>query len=355
MYRVNGRISKQLPFFCALFYSFILQVYFGWCLPADLDLEEMAQDFVLQSKKIEIPGYPNAFNPSIIRWQGNLLLSFRDIPDPRQSFNSNIGVIWLDDNCNPVGKPQILETQNFNSSIPSRAEDARLIADGERLLLVYSDCKEEKISKGGFRLYVAELLFDGSKFIVLQNECLSRFEGESQQRREKNWVPFFYKGELMLAYSLAPHLIFRYLQGMGKCETIALTQSEFQWNWGDLRGGTTGLEVDGQYLSFFHSSMDMPTLHSNGVVVSHYFMGAYTFALHPPFEITRVSPEPIIGKNFYKGPVYKPYWKPVRVVFPCGFIFDEQFIWVAYGRQDHESWIVKLDKEGLLKSLIPTK
>jgi len=82
-------------------------------------------------------------------------------------------------------------------------------------------------------------------------------------------------------------------------------------------------------------------------------MGAYTYSSTPPFTITRVSKEPIIGKGFYSGMSYKHYWKPVKVVFPCGYVFDEKYIWVLYGRDDYENWVVKLDRARLLKSLTP--
>ena len=97
----------------------------------------------------------------------------------------------------------------------------------------------------------------------------------------------------------------------------------------------------------------MATVHSQNKEVLHYLMGAYTFAAQPPFNITQISPEPIIGKKFYSGAEYKPYWHPVRAIFPCGFVFDKQYIWVVYGRQDHEMWVVKLDKLKLYASLIP--
>ena len=87
----------------------------------------------------------------------------------------------------------------------------------------------------------------------------------------------------------------------------------------------------------------------------HYFRGAYTFSRHPPFEGTAVSPQPIVGKGFYHGPIYERYWGSVRVVFPCGFIYDENYLWVSYGRQDHELWIAKLDKKKLLESLVVCK
>jgi predicted GH43/DUF377 family glycosyl hydrolase len=79
-------------------------------------------------------------------------------------------------------------------------------------------------------------------------------------------------------------------------------------------------------------------------------MGAYTFSKEPPFTIEQISQEPIVARGFYEGEEYRT-WRPLRVVFPGGFLADEKFIWVAYGRQDHEVWLVKLDKQGLLDSL----
>lgn len=319
-----------------------------------IDLEEKKQEFVLGTKRIEIPGFPFAFNPSIIRWNGSLLLCFRDIPNPKTPFFSFIYLVWLNDDFTPKSTPQVLHQLSPWFPQPSRAEDARLIKVGERLYIVYSDNKEKDLSRGGFRVYIAELKIEKNDFNVISDECLSIFEGESKQKREKNWVPFDYHNNLLLAYSLTPHVIFNPLLGTGQCETFATSNSELYWDWGDLRGGTTALKInDSSYLSFFHSSKDMQSVHSDGKVVSHYFMGAYIYDSEPPFKITNISPEPIVAKNFYNGTVYKPYWKPIRCVFPCGYIVEGDDIWVTYGRQDHEMWVVKIDKPGLLRSLIP--
>jgi predicted GH43/DUF377 family glycosyl hydrolase len=169
-------------------------------------------------------------------------------------------------------------------------------------------------------------------------------------RSEKNWVPFEYNHELLLSYSIIPHRIMRPLQGKSTCETVALTRRSIKWNWGVLRGGTQAFVVDGNYLAFFHCSKSMATAHSGGKSIPHYFMGAYTFEKDPPFGLIKISPKPIVGKNFYHGPAYKT-WKPLRVVFPAGFVFDDAYIWVVYGRQDHEIWVVKLEKQKLLASL----
>jgi predicted GH43/DUF377 family glycosyl hydrolase len=318
------------------------------------DLESAAQDFILETKKIEIPGYPHAFNPSIIRWHGRILMSFRIIPDRKHSFNAQIGLVFLDEEFRAVAEPQLLSLRDEYAVAPCRAEDARLIVISDRLYMIYDDNIESMLAKAGFRVHVAQIYYDGEHFILGQNERLTIFENESKNLREKAWVPFNYQGNLLLAYSIHPHRIFYpRLDGSGICDTIACTKSSSNWKWGVLRGGTPGFKEKEGYLAFFHSSIDMPTKHSDGQIISHYFMGAYLFSHDPPFHIFKISPEPIIGKNFYSGVRYKPYWKPVRCVFPCGYISNDKHIWIAYGRDDHETWIAKLDKKGLLQSLVP--
>lgn len=318
-----------------------------------VDLEERAQTFVLETKRVVIPGHPFAFNPSLIRWKGELLLSFRTIPDRKQSFHSLLWLIRLNEQMEPSGEASLLNTRPLYYPVPSRAEDGRLIAVGEQLYFVYADNSEEKVSRGGFRVHLAEVKEKGGRFYLEGVEPLLDFPGASREFREKNWVPFVYNQTLLLSYSLDPHRVFLPLIGTGSCVEIASSVADLGWDWGVLRGGTTALflEEEGEYLSFFHSSVDLGTVHSGGKKMSHYFMGAYTFQKDPPFAITRISPEPIVAKGFYSGESYKPYWKPVRCVFPCGHIVEGDHIWISYGRQDHECWLVKLDKTALLESL----
>ena len=320
-----------------------------------VDLETFSQDFVLETKKIEIPGHAFALNPSIIRWQGQLLMSFRVVPDPKKNFSTEIGLVFLNEDFEPSNVPQLLNLRDEDAVAPPRIGDARLITIGNRLFLIYDDNPEFKISKGGFRMYVAEIFYTDEHFIVDNIERLSHFEGESKEIREKNWVPFIYQDTLLLAYTLKPHKIFfPRLDGSEICDTIASTEESGRWDYGVLRGGTPAFLENDQYLSFFHTSKKMASVHSKGKEILHYFIGAYTFSKEPPFTITAMSQEPIIGKNFYHGIHYeKPYWGTVRCVFPCGFISDPDFIWLAYGRDDHECWIAKLDKHMLLQTLVP--
>lgn len=322
----------------------------GMSIVTHLNLEDLAQDFVLETKQIQIPEYKDAFNPSIIRWNDAILMVFR-IRNPENGSTNQMGFIWLDEAFNPISSPQVLERRHLDPLIPSQAQDPRLISIDHTLYLLYNDVKTLS-SSSNRRMFIAEVHSENGSLFTEKSAPLIEFEGANEKRQEKNWVPFNYKDNLLLSYSLSPHRVLLPVLGTNQCQTVALTQGALDWKWGELRGGTPALLVGNQYLAFFHSCKDMITTHSNGVRMVHYFMGAYTFNAEPPFEITGMSPEPIVGDHFYEGPAYKT-WKPLRVVFPGGFLFDEQHIWIAYGRQDHEIWIAKLDKQKLLESLTP--
>lgn len=316
-------------------------------LAAILDLDKMEASFVLETKQIHIQGYPDAFNPSIVNWENRLLMSFRS-RDPITKQTNVVGFTWMDEKLNPVGKPQLLTIQES-----AYIQDPRLFVINRKLFMAYSDLWEEPethIKKR--KMCMAEILHDGVRFFAVDKDCYLDFQGDITNKFEKNWVPFDYKGLMLLAYSLNPHKIFLPLHGENRCVTIADNDESGSWKWGTLRGGTPALLINNHYLAFFHSSTLLTTVQSNGESMVHYFMGAYLFEDKPPFSIQKISPKPIVFKTFYNGPTYQT-WKPLRVVFPCGVIHNQDYIWVSYGRQDHEAWIVKLDKAGLYKSLVP--
>ncbi len=331
---------------------FVLCLLYPCLLTAGLiDLEDMTQDFVLETKKIDIPEYPTAFNPSIMRWNDSFLLIFR-IHDPETNDTSQSAYVWLDQDfnlCSPARPLEIL------FSVPqqySKIQDPRILSVNNEHFIVFNNQVGMSATKEIRRMFAAKLRFDSDRLYTLEPEFLKHFHVPVESVQEKNWAPFEHHGELILSHTINPHITLKPVLGTECCLTMGLTEAEIDWDWGALRGGTPALLVDEEYLAFFHSSKLMATTHSNGKGITHYFMGAYTFKNTPPFQLTAISPEPIVGKNFYNGPAYNT-WKPLRVVFPCGFVFDENYIWVSYGRQDHEIWIVKLDKKGLLESLNP--
>lgn len=306
-----------------------------------LDLETMTQDFVIEVKQLHIPGHPDACNPSLIRWHRQLLLSF-DAYIERDDQPDGIGLTYLDDDFNVIDKPQILV-------LPMNLwQDPRLITIDDRLYLVFNGA----IPEGIRRMFVVQVRFDDGKFSVETPEALLHFPKENGERWERNWIPFVHNNTLFLTYSLFPHRVLQPFLGTHRCEDVSSTTFSSAWNWGTPKPGTAALLDGDHYLALFHSTKIIATTHSEGKSIPHYFMGAYTFESHFPFAMTAISQHPIIGKNFYHGQEYHMF-KPCRVVFPCGIVIDDQFIWVVFGRQDHEVWMAKLEKKGLYESLVP--
>lgn len=321
----------------------------------NVDLEVLFNSqIVVETKKINIPEYPHAMNPGVIVWQGRKLLAFRNIPNINDRYTSYIGLVWLDDEWNPVGPAQILNTRgDLYGIIPSRSEDPRLIVVGETLYMVYNDNAALRVNRDDSRMYIVEVMWDGVQFTLRNSEILKEFHGKKPNTRERNWTPFEYNGSLCFVYSMNPMVILSPTIGTNSCALVSSTLNNLRWKWGVLRGGTPALLEGEEYLSFFHSSIEMSTVHSNGQKSWHYFMGAYTFSKEPPFHITRISAQPIVGKDFYHGASYPNYWKRVKVIFPSGYLSDEENIWVTYGRDDHELWVACLDKKKLFSSLVP--
>ncbi len=313
------------------------------------NLEETVQSFILEEKQIVIPGYPTAFNPSIIRWEdGRLLLSFR-ARDPITRSSHLIGFIFLDENFEPQGNPTLLTIYGDRPLRISKAQDPRLIKSGKHFYIAYNNILNDSDLEAR-RMITSRLKYKEGKFFINSPEYILSFAGDSKNWIEKNWAPFDYKGNLCFSYSLNPHRVFKLSKNRTSCQTLALTQANIDWKWGELRGGTPSILDGDEYLGFFHTFINMKSEQSNGEKISHYFMGAYRFSSTPPFGLTYISPEPIIGHTFY-APSNYPTWKPLRAIFPGGFIFNHDYIWVVYGRQDHECWVVKLNKQELMNSL----
>jgi predicted GH43/DUF377 family glycosyl hydrolase len=305
---------------------------------------------VIDTKRISLPQFPDAYNPSLIRYGQGYLLSFRFTPDRYgQHWVSFIGVVPLDESFNPLCEPQLLETRSDANNTPSQAEDARLFTHAGRVYLIYNDNIDVTAPSLSDRrdLFVAELIYEAERFVLLPAVKLLCEEKWASRRWQKNWSPFEAKEELLIGYSINPHEILYPNLNNGECYSCYKSSAAFNWPWGEQRGGTPPQLVDGEYLGFFHSGIYTSTAASFGWELWHYFAGAYTFSATPPYQLTKISKEPIIGKGFYTISN-----REKRVIFPGSFIASESKIYLVYGKDDYEIWIATLDKEALKKSLV---
>lgn len=323
-----------------------------------VDFEKHLSPFILETRKISVPEYPESFNPALIKWKDGWLMGCRVIKNiTKRGWHSYIGLVTLDKNFNPTGRMQLLNTRSMAPMQSANSADPRLLWVGEDLYVVYSDTLNMDGTNFNVRMWVGKLIEHNGTFTMEAPERIARFPDNKFVSIEKNWIPFSYEDQLLFAYHVMPHRILRpFLDGSERCEHVCSTKLVSQWQWGELRGGTPGIklkELNGDYLAIFHSCLPAISLHSDGKTSLHYFMGAYRFSGEPPFAITHMSKVPIVGKGFYHGKQYDYYWRPVQAVFPAGLVEDGEYLWLAYGRQDHELWVAKIDTKKLLESLQP--
>ena len=109
--------------------------------------------------------------------------------------------------------------------------------------------------------------------------------------------------------------------------------SRARWKSGPCRVCSTPVLHDGQFWSFFHSSVDV----SPGKRV--YFMGWYSFEPEPPFKITGISREPILTGNCVDSG--NPYIRSL-VIFPGGAYVEDDTWTVVYGINDFSCGWIKI-------------
>ncbi|MBA3237090.1 MAG: hypothetical protein H0T62_01915 [Parachlamydiaceae bacterium] len=312
--------------------------------------QENLSDMVVATTQIKIKGYPNIWNPSIVKTKNGFLLTFRYTPVKHEL--SYVGIIKLDESLKPIGKPQFLNTRNPGDKIDSHSEDARIFSFNGEPYVIYNDSIEtnDLTIRHRREMYVAKVLLDDQNIRITRPIKLYHPEKHKHIDTQKNWVPFIWDGVLLLGYSLNPHEVLYPNLSTGESPVACRSSFFSPWRWGNWRGGTPAVLVDGEYLAFFHSSMMTRSEASNGVLMYHYYMGAYTFSAEPPFNVLSASIAPIVGRDFYTASDHEK-----RVIFPGGFVVVGSSIYVAYGKDDCEVWIAILDKSKLKKSMLPVE
>lgn len=309
---------------------------------------------VTSTKRIHVPSYPGAYNPSIVKFSEDAyLLTFRYLPyRAAQPWLSHIGVILLDESFEPISNAELLNTRFNFKGIPSQAEDARVFSCNGKFYVIYNDNMDLMFPSIYDRrdMYVAELLVVDDQFLLSDPVKLIHEEKYPHVLWQKNWSPFEWNGTLLLTYTINPHEIVCPNLETGRCQSCYETQKSIEWDLGPLRGGTPAQLIDGEYLAFFHSGAVTTSPSSDNRELWHYFMGAYTFSADPPFEKTKISSSPIDSPGFY---TYSSYEK--RVIYPGGYVVNGSNLYVAYGKDDCEIWIATIDLNELKNSMVSVK
>lgn len=159
---------------------------------------------------------------------------------------------------------------------------------------------------------------------------------------EKNWLWFIHEGEWHLVYQANPHIVAKFNYNFELMDEWTNEALNLDWEFGDIRGGTPPVLVDGEFWTFFHSStLWRPPFRQ-------YHMGAYAFEPNPPFRITKITIFPILSGS-YDDPHGEK--KPI-VVFPCGALFENGEWIISMGVNDLKSAWIKIPHEQLKKMVV---
>ncbi len=300
---------------------------------------ELCSEPILETKQIVIPGYPNAYNPSLIAYKNGYLLSFRftsRFPASLQDHRTDasfVGLARLDKKFKLSEKStQLLKIRSHSDRFSLTAEDARLLQIGEKIFIFFNDLHPK--NPDGFAMYFAEMIEKRGVFLLKESAKLLKYPFAKEI--EKNWAPFSCENRLYLIYSDDPRIILEVDIETGDCrETPSITPN---WNWpfGIIRGGTPACLVNGAFLTFFHSSFAANTPKGRA-----YVMGAYLFDKDPPFAVRSVSFKPLGRLSDYTEK------NDSKIIFPGGIVIQDQRILVAWGKADKQIQITVFDKEKL--------
>jgi len=332
---------------------FFLFLYFPFIVYAELSRTDrilqqvLTNECIVNTKQINIPGYPNAFNPSLVPYKDGYLLSFRYVssrPDTHKNgYRTDFSFIGLARmnkefkiNANTV---QLLNIVSYSPNFSLTAEDARLIQIGDRIFIFFNDLPPLQ-TPGQFAMYLGEIVEDRDYFMLKERATALQYLGAKPI--EKNWSPFTVGNKLYVTYLHEPRVILEIDINTGYCQEILRTYPNWKWNLGEIRGGTPALPIQDQLLTFFHSSFLAPTRKGRA-----YVMGAYAFDKEFPFSLRAMTPRPLGNLTDYMEN------NRSKVVFPGGMVLTEKFIHVVWGKSDREIAITTFDRAKLLASMIP--
>lgn len=273
--------------------------------------------------------HPFGYNPSLIRFNGKLLMAYRWHDEGNAS--TTLAMAELDEQFNVTANRPIAMPQDKYAS----HEDPRLFVFQGALHMSYvCSTWPESPPKAVVRYGRLE---DGSPWNI--RDAIQPDHGQNHGiGLEKNWVFFAHGSDLCYFYH-SDECIGPFPQSVGG--------QPLRWPWGLVRGGTTPLPYGDKLISFFHSRLD----NEPAPFFWRYAVGARILNAQPPFATVAVSREPILRGSeadalsaTEKSACH--HHKP-NVVFPAGAIDHDGGWLVSVGINDSLCALVKVSEKDL--------
>jgi len=276
-----------------------------------------------------------AYNPSILRHDGKLIMVYRrhGLEDLGPEGCGSTSEVVL---CDVGGD---LRTLSNHRVIPGlrgpHSEDCRIFHHNDRLHLSYTSTRY--LQGGGWECEMQAALYDaGGAHAHYDN----RF-GFNGSLFEKNWTYFSHREGLRFVYQIEPFVVFE----VGTRRSWSHRHLG-EWVFGVPHGGTPPVKVGELWYSFFHSyRWDLE--HKR-----RYFIGAYAF--DDSMRVRMFTPWPLLMAHEEDGFIFRledSKWHPL-VVFPCGAIMEDGVWTVSVGINDSYSGIFRVSHESLVNGCL---
>jgi predicted GH43/DUF377 family glycosyl hydrolase len=265
---------------------------------------------VVQIDQKSLSSYGRNFNSSLIRWKGSLYLCYRS-----GHYYAKCFIVKLSEDYIPEKSQEIIISHELANS---GLDDPRLIVFQNKLHVVITGIADLRGNRSS-NLLVCELDED------FRTVKIEYFHYNLRDQFEKNWQFFEYQNSLYSVYSISPHLILRCHHG--SADYAYLSDPLMMWTGGHLRGSTPPVKINNEYYSWMHGCVDTPGRR-------YYNIGLYAFNAYPPFQITRITPNPILWGD-PETRSSEMIMNNHAIIFPCGAIFEDGLWKLSMGIHDH--------------------
>lgn len=268
------------------------------------------------------------FNGCIFRHKDKLLMTYRAYSQANDG-RTQVWLSELDESFVPI--------RNIELQLPFGAdrktnEDARLFTHKGELYVSYVTLMWKGWWAG---IHVCKL---DDEYNVLAH-YVTQYDGNCVDKSQKNWLHFSVNDKLYMVYDCScQHIV----ELDDELQPVNVTFGKHVYPpYGELRGGTTPLDIGDRFYCLAHGSLEHPTRKRR------YFGLPYTFSKEAPFDILEVG-SPIWAS--LENPIVDAratWWHPI-VVFPMGVIpryADNGPImsfYVSMGINDIFNWVLEL-------------
>lgn len=276
---------------------------------------------------------PGAYNNSIIRFHGRLVMTFR-FHDT--TLKTRIGIAELDEKFNVV----YAEGLNLDEDETLSLEDGKFF-----------------VFKGDLWLNFVVSTWPNFPSAQVKNVKLYKPDRWRCSDKDQYWLPdrqTLEKNHVPLVHDDVLHIIYRQAvwqeNNPADLAQVIYTPSDkremktpaLRWPYGEIRGGTVPLPYDGKLISFFHSRLnnEMPP------VTHRYYIGAILRKSEPPFQMLAISKRPILRGSEVGGDATRFHHKK-NVVFCLGAIDHDDGWLVSVGINDSACGLVKIQPKDL--------